>query len=71
MPGMDGLGLLRALRAEHRIILSTRAGDESKVEGLDAGADDYLDAASIIVARRIEAEARQRAEKALRWFADF
>ena len=48
MPGMDGLELLRALRADSRtnqipiILLSARAGEESKVEGLDAGADDYL-----------------------------
>ncbi|MBS0168988.1 MAG: response regulator [Nitrospira sp.] len=48
MPGMDGLELLRALRAEPStrhipiILLSARAGEESKVQGLDAGADDYL-----------------------------
>ena len=48
MPGMDGLQLLRALRADSRtsqipvILLSARAGEESKVEGLAAGADDYL-----------------------------
>jgi PAS domain S-box-containing protein len=48
MPGMDGLELLRAIRSDSRarqtpiILLSARAGEESKVEGLDAGADDYL-----------------------------
>lgn len=48
MPGMDGLELLRAMRADPllrhipMILLSARAGEESKVEGLDAGADDYL-----------------------------
>src|SRR5438309_6222716 len=48
MPGLDGFGLLRALRADERtrtlpvILLSARAGEESAVEGLDAGADDYL-----------------------------
>jgi signal transduction histidine kinase len=48
MPGLDGFGLLRALRANPRtrtlpvILLSARAGEESAVEGLDAGADDYL-----------------------------
>jgi signal transduction histidine kinase/DNA-binding response OmpR family regulator len=48
MPGLDGFGLLRALRAEARtahvpvIMLSARAGEESRVEGLAAGADDYL-----------------------------
>ncbi len=48
MPGLDGFGLLRELRADRRtrtipvILLSARAGEESAVEGLDAGADDYL-----------------------------
>lgn len=48
MPRLDGLGLLRELRADARtrtipvILLSARAGEESAVEGLDAGADDYL-----------------------------
>jgi signal transduction histidine kinase len=48
MPGLDGFGLLRALRADARtrtlpvILLSARAGEEAAVEGLDAGADDYL-----------------------------
>jgi signal transduction histidine kinase/DNA-binding response OmpR family regulator len=48
MPGLDGFGLLRALRADPItarvpvIMLSARAGEESRVEGLAAGADDYL-----------------------------
>ncbi len=48
MPKLDGFGLLRALRGEEAlagvpvILLSARAGEEAKVEGLDAGADDYL-----------------------------
>jgi signal transduction histidine kinase len=48
MPGLDGFGLLRELRKNERtrtipvILLSARAGEESAVEGLDAGADDYL-----------------------------
>jgi len=48
MPGLDGFGLLRELRADKRtrtvpvILLSARAGEESSIEGLDAGADDYL-----------------------------
>ncbi|MCL4295508.1 MAG: GAF domain-containing protein [Anaerolineae bacterium] len=48
MPVMDGFELLRRLRAEERtrevpvILLSARAGEESRVEGLEAGADDYL-----------------------------
>jgi signal transduction histidine kinase/DNA-binding NarL/FixJ family response regulator len=48
MPGMGGFGLLRALRSRETtrdvpiVMLSARAGDEATVEGLDAGADDYL-----------------------------
>ena len=48
MPKLDGFGLLRALRTDERtrtipvIMLSARAGEESRVEGLVAGADDYL-----------------------------
>ncbi|HEX7240075.1 MAG TPA: ATP-binding protein, partial [Longimicrobiaceae bacterium] len=48
MPGLDGFGLLRELRASPAtatlpvVLLSARAGEESRVEGLDAGADDYL-----------------------------
>ena len=48
MPRLDGFGLLRALRADPRtagvpvILLSARAGEESRVEGMEAGADDYL-----------------------------
>ncbi|HEU4685351.1 MAG TPA: PAS domain S-box protein [Nitrospira sp.] len=48
MPGRDGLGLLQAFRSDHRlqrvpvIMVSARAGEESLVEGLDGGADDYL-----------------------------
>jgi signal transduction histidine kinase len=48
MPKLDGFGLLKALRADERtltipiILLSARAGEESSVAGLGAGADDYL-----------------------------
>src|SRR6202042_2087248 len=44
----DGFGLLRELRARPEtrtipiILLSARAGEESRIEGLDSGADDYL-----------------------------
>jgi signal transduction histidine kinase/CheY-like chemotaxis protein len=48
MPRVDGFGLLRRLRAEPTtrdipvIMLTARAGQEASVEGLQAGADDYL-----------------------------
>jgi len=48
MPGLDGFGLLKALRADPKtrnipvLLLSARAGEEAQVEGLEAGADDYL-----------------------------
>jgi PAS domain S-box-containing protein len=48
MPRLDGFGLLRALRVDPElravpvILLSARAGEEARVEGLGRGADDYL-----------------------------
>jgi signal transduction histidine kinase/DNA-binding response OmpR family regulator len=48
MPRLDGLALLKALRADDDlrdvpvILLSARAGEEARIEGLDAGVDDYL-----------------------------
>ena len=48
MPKLDGFELLKALRGDERtqtipiILLSARAGEEPQVEGLNAGADDYL-----------------------------
>ncbi len=48
MPVMNGFQLLSALRSHPVtsrvpvIMLSARAGEESRVEGLEAGADDYL-----------------------------
>jgi PAS domain S-box-containing protein len=48
MPGMEGFELLQKLRSEAStntipvILLSARAGEEAQVEGISAGADDYL-----------------------------
>lgn len=48
MPEMDGFGLLSSLRQRQQfgllpvIMLSARAGEESRIDGLEAGADDYL-----------------------------
>lgn len=48
MPQLDGFGLLREIRMDAStrnipvIMLSARAGEESRVIGMEAGADDYL-----------------------------
>jgi signal transduction histidine kinase/DNA-binding response OmpR family regulator len=48
MPHLDGFGLLAALQDDPAtmgvpvIMLSARAGEEGTIEGLEAGADDYL-----------------------------
>lgn len=48
MPNMNGMELVRALRADPQtvgvpvILLSARAGEEATIEGLEAGSDDYL-----------------------------
>jgi PAS domain S-box-containing protein len=48
MPRLDGMSLVAALRSEPRtaavpvLLLSARADQEASIEGLQAGADDYL-----------------------------
>ncbi|MBX9656772.1 PAS domain-containing protein, partial [bacterium] len=48
MPQLDGFGLIKELRADLQtagipvILLSAKSGEESRVEGMQAGADDYL-----------------------------
>ncbi|WP_231465128.1 cell wall metabolism sensor histidine kinase WalK [Pedobacter sp. Leaf132] len=48
MPVLDGKGLLKKLREKEEkhwiplIFLSARAGQEARIDGLEAGADDYL-----------------------------
>ncbi len=48
MPNLDGFGLLRELREDARtqdvavMMLSARAGEEARIEGLAKGANDYL-----------------------------
>ena len=83
MPGLDGFGLLAALRRDEGlrelpiILLSARAGEEARVEGLESGADDYVSkpfSARELLARvrvnlqlariRREAEEAQRAHAA-------
>lgn len=51
LPGEDGLSICRRLReAENRmpiIMLTAKGDDAERIEGLDAGADDYLPNRSI------------------------
>ena len=48
MPHLDGFGMLHELRSKPEtrtipvIVLSARAGEEARVEGMEHGADDYL-----------------------------
>jgi signal transduction histidine kinase/CheY-like chemotaxis protein len=80
MPRLDGFGLIQAWRADPLLrmvpvmLLSARAGEEATVEGLAAGADDYLVkpfSASELLARvatrlevaRAEREAEARASE--------
>ena len=48
MPRLDGFGLLARIRDDEQLrgvpvlLLSARAGEEARIEGLDAGADDYV-----------------------------
>jgi PAS domain S-box-containing protein len=48
MPRLNGIEVLRSVRAEESlknipvILLTARAGEESRIEGLASGADDYL-----------------------------
>jgi PAS domain S-box-containing protein len=68
MPEMDGFELLREIRADERtrevpvILLSARAGEESRVEGLEAGASDYL--AKPFSARELMARVKTHLEMA-------
>jgi PAS domain S-box-containing protein len=79
MPGLDGFKLLEALRAHPEtatipvILLSARAGEESRVEGLGAGADDYLikpftarELLARVAAHLSMSRRRKEAERALR-----
>jgi two-component system chemotaxis sensor kinase CheA len=48
MPRMDGIGLTEAIRAHHGLrntavlMLTSRAGDDDRRRGLEAGADGYI-----------------------------
>ena len=77
MPRLDGFGLLRRMREEPSlatiplIMLSARAGEEGTLEGLEAGANDYLakpfSARELLarVAANLELDRAQRVRQAL------
>jgi len=79
MPKLDGFGLLKALRADTRtatvpvMLLSARAGEESRLEGIAAGADDYVvkpfaarELVARVEARLLLSRMRRETEEALR-----
>ncbi|MET9390212.1 SpoIIE family protein phosphatase [Streptomyces sp. NPDC006624] len=77
MPGLDGLALVAALRSDPRtasipvVLLSARAGQEASIEGLQAGADDYLvkpfAAAELLARVRANVELARLRTHHLRW----
>jgi PAS domain S-box-containing protein len=89
MPGMSGFELLGQLRSNAQtrdlpiLLLSARAGEESAVEGLEAGADDYLVkpfsarellarvAANLELGRSRQATARRRLDAVVSSVSDF
>ncbi|MFK0247175.1 SpoIIE family protein phosphatase [Amycolatopsis azurea] len=79
MPGLDGLGLVERLRGEPRtaevpvLLLSARAGQEASIEGLRAGADDYLvkpfASAELLARVRANVELARMRTRSARWRA--
>lgn len=77
MPELDGLQLLAALRSDPRtaalpvLLLSARAGQEASIEGLLAGADDYLvkpfAAAELLARVRVNVELSRLRSHHTRW----
>jgi PAS domain S-box-containing protein len=77
MPRLDGLQLVSALRADPRtastpvLLLSARAGQEASIEGLEAGADDYLfkpfSAAELLARVRANVELARLRNHHARW----
>ncbi|HEY7059384.1 MAG TPA: PAS domain S-box protein, partial [Vicinamibacterales bacterium] len=80
MPKLDGFGLVAAVRADERIrsipviLLSARAGEEARIDGLHAGADEYLvkpfsarDLLASVASQLRLAQVRRQSERALRF----
>ena len=70
MPGVDGLEVCRTLRNQGSrlpvLMLTARTQVEDRVEGLDAGADDYLTKPFALeeLLARVRALLRRRADRA-------
>jgi two-component system KDP operon response regulator KdpE len=69
MPGMSGVEVCRAIRARGQtpvVVLSVREHERSKVEALDAGADDYVTKPFSIqeLLARVRAHIRRAPERA-------
>jgi DNA-binding response OmpR family regulator len=68
LPGRDGLSLLRQLRERHNatpvLLLSARGEVNERIEGLNAGADDYLPKPFVIaeLVARVRALGRRGSE---------
>ena len=64
LPGMDGMDILRELRKENEetkvLILSARSQIIDKVEGLDAGANDYMEKPFHIHCKDIKFDTKKR-----------
>ncbi|WP_237538430.1 SpoIIE family protein phosphatase [Streptomyces sp. SID486] len=79
MPRLDGLELVARLRGDARtasvpvLLLSARAGQEASIEGLQAGADDYLvkpfAAAELLARVRANVELARLRSHHVRWRA--
>ena len=77
MPHLDGLALVARLRGDQRtasipvLLLSARAGQEASIEGLQAGADDYLvkpfAAAELLARVRANIELSRLRSNHIRW----
>ncbi len=83
MPTLDGLELLAAVRADTRtrltpvVLLSARAGEDARIDGLQAGADEYLvkpfsarELLACITSQLQLARLRHESERALRYQSD-
>ena len=80
MPRLDGFGLLRDVRADPAlsdvpvVLLSARAGEEASIEGIEAGADDYLvkpfSARELLARVRSNIESRGERRRAARILQD-